>query len=43
MKVKKIRALFNNEIDTAQLQELKIASSLVEAPNIDTKEDLRKL
>ena len=41
-----IRALLNSEIDTTQLQELKAASSLVEAPNSDrkpTEEDLRKL
>ena len=41
-----IRALLNSEIDTTQLQELKTASSLVEASNIDrkpTEEDLRKL
>ena len=32
-----IEAFLTNPVDTAQLQKLKIASSLVEAPNIDTK------
>jgi len=32
-----IEAFLTNPVDTAQLQELKRASSLVEAPNIDTK------
>ena len=41
-----IEAFLNNPVDTTQLQELKRASSLVEAPNIDTKpkeEDLVKI
>ena len=38
-----IRKLLYSKIDTAQLQELKAASSLVEAPNIDTKPDIEKL
>ncbi len=38
-----IRKLLYSEIDTAQLQELKAASSLLEAPNIDTKPDIEKL
>ena len=39
-----IEAFLANPVDTAQLQELKTASSLVEAPNIDNKpkaEDLQ--
>jgi len=41
-----IKAFLAVTVDTTQLQELKTASSLVEAPNIDTKpkiEDLEKL
>lgn len=38
-----IRELLNSKIDTAQLQELKTASSLVEAPDIDIKPDREKL
>jgi DNA-directed RNA polymerase specialized sigma subunit len=41
-----IKAFLAVPVDTTQLQELKTASSLVEAPNIDTKtkiEDLEKL
>ncbi len=41
-----IEAFLNNPVDTTQLQELKKASSLVEAPNIDRKpkeEDLVKM
>ena len=38
-----IRALLNSEVDTAQLQELNTASSLVEAPNRDTKPDIHAL
>ena len=41
-----IEAFLTHPVDSAQLQELKTASSLVEAPNIDNKpkeEDLRKL
>jgi len=41
-----IKAFLAATVDTTQLQELKTASSLVEAPNIDTKpkiEDLEKL
>ncbi|MDD2451131.1 MAG: transposase [Sulfurovum sp.] len=41
-----IEAFLTNPVDTAQLQELKTASSLVEAPNSDTKpkvEDLHNM
>ena len=38
-----IRALLNSKVDTTQLQELKTASALVEAPNIDKKPDMHKL
>ena len=38
-----IRAFLNSKVDTAQLQELKTASSLVDAPNIDKKPDMQKL
>ena len=41
-----LRGLGDNDIDMMQLQELKTASSLVEAPNIDNKpkiEELKKL
>jgi len=41
-----IEAFLTSPVDTTQLQELKTASSLVEAPNIDTKpkiEEVEKL
>ena len=38
-----IKTLLNSKIDTAQLQELKKASSLVEAPNSNKKLDMQKL
>ena len=38
-----IKAMFANNVDTSVLQELKRASSLVEAPNIDKKPDIKKL
>ncbi|MBN2768429.1 MAG: transposase [Campylobacterales bacterium] len=41
-----IKAFLNSIVDTSQLQELKTASSLIEAPNIDKKpneENLRKI
>ena len=38
-----IKAILNSKIDTEQLKELKKASSLVEAPNIDNKPDIKKL
>ena len=38
-----IEAFFNNPVDTAQLQELRNASSLVEAANIDNKPDMQVL
>lgn len=40
-----IKAFFESSVDTGQLQELKKASSMVEAPNVDNKpneEELRK-
>jgi len=43
---KAIEAFLTSPVDTTQLQELKTASSLVEAPNIDTKpkiEEVEKL
>ena len=40
---KAIEAFLAQPIDTTQLQELKKASSLVEAPNIDTKPDIDQL
>ncbi len=38
-----IEAFLTNPVDTAQLQELKRASSLVEAPNSDTKPKVEDL
>ena len=41
-----IKAFLNSIVDTSQLQELKYASSLIEAPNLDKKpneENLRKI
>ena len=38
-----IEAFLTQPVDTTQLQELKKASSLVEAPNIDHKPDIQKL
>jgi len=38
-----IKAFLNADVDTEQLLEMKKASSLVEAPNIDKKPDIKKL
>jgi len=38
-----IKAFLNTDVDTSQLQEMKKASSLVEAPNIDKKPDIESL
>ena len=38
-----IEAMLNSDVDTSVLQELKKASSLIEAPNIDKKPDIKKL
>ncbi len=38
-----IKAFLNADVDTSQLQELKSASSLVEAPNSNKKPDEKKL
>ena len=38
-----IEAFLTQPVDTTQLQELKKASSLVEAPNIDHKPDMQRL
>ena len=38
-----IEAMLTNDVDTSVLQELKTASSLVEAPNIDKKPDIDTL
>ena len=38
-----IKAFLNADVDTSQLQELKSASGLVEAPNSDKKPDEKKL
>ncbi len=38
-----IQVMLNNKVDTSVLQELKKASSLVEAPNVDKKPDIEKL
>ena len=38
-----IEAFLSNPVDTTQLQELKKASSLIEAPNVDKKPDIQKL
>jgi len=38
-----IEAMLNSDIDTSVLQELKKASSLIEAPNVDKKPDIKKL
>jgi len=38
-----IEAMLNSSVDSSVLQELKKASSLVEAPNIDKKTDIKKL
>ena len=41
--VEAIKEFINSSVDAAQLQEMKKASSLVEAPNIDTKPDIKTL
>ena len=41
--IEAIKAFLDLSVDTTQLQELKKASSLVEAPNIDKKPDSKKL
>ncbi len=41
--VEAIRAFLNSSIDTMQLQEMKKASALLEAPNIDTEPDIDRL
>jgi len=38
-----IKAFLDSAVDTAQLQELKRATSLIEAPNTDKKPDIKKL
>ena len=38
-----IHVMLNSAVDTSVLQELKKASSLIEAPNIDKKPDIEKL
>ena len=38
-----IKEFLNSSVDTSQLQEMKKASSLVEAPNVDRKPDIEKL
>ena len=38
-----IVAMLNSDVDTSVLQELKKASSLIEAPNVDKKPDIKKL
>ena len=38
-----IKAFLDSSVDTAQLQELKKASNLVEASNSDKKPDIKKL
>ena len=38
-----IQAMLNSDVDTSVLQELKKASSLIEASNIDKKPDVKKL
>ena len=38
-----MRAFLNAAIDVSQLQEMKKASSLVEAPNIENRPDKKKL
>ena len=38
-----IQVMLNSDVDTSVLQELKKASSLVEAPNVDKKPDIEKL
>jgi len=38
-----IKAFLNTDVDTSQLAEMKKASSLVEAPNIDKKPDIESL
>ena len=38
-----IQVMLNSKVDTSVLQELKKASSLVEAPNVDKKPDIEKL
>ncbi len=38
-----IRTMLNGNVDTSELQALKNASSLVEAPNVDKKQDIEKL
>ena len=38
-----IKEFLNSSLDTSQLQEMKKASSLVQAPNVDRKPDIEKL
>jgi DNA-directed RNA polymerase specialized sigma subunit len=40
---KAIKAFLNSKVDTEQLSQIKKASSLVEAPNIDKKPNIEKL
>jgi len=35
--------MLNSDVDTSILQELKKASSLIEAPNVDKRPDIKKL
>ncbi len=41
--IQAMEAFLTNPVDSEQLQELKKASSLVEAPNVDKKPDIQKL
>ncbi|RRS30284.1 MAG: hypothetical protein P794_07685 [Epsilonproteobacteria bacterium (ex Lamellibrachia satsuma)] len=41
--IEAIKEMLNSKVDSSVLQELKTASSLVEAPNIDKKPDINKL
>ena len=38
-----IKAFLNSSVDSGELAEMKKASALVEAPNIDKKPDMKKL
>ncbi len=41
--IEAIQAMLESDVDTAVLQELKKASSLIEAANVDKKPDIEKL
>ena len=41
--IEEIKAFLNSSVDTSQLDEMRKASSLIEAPNVDRKPDIDTL